>query len=315
MLEAWKEKMGPLAWARGSFGLLALLGVLVCLSACRARPAPISPTDAGPLPTYEDVYAQAEARVGALDRFWARATVGLRYKDAEGERHYEQGEGHLQFVRPSQVALTIGKLGETYLLLGCDDERFWWIERLDIKRAFVGGQTGARDLAIERVGVPVLPTDLLILADLVPWPAPDGEYAGRVVESDREDLDPSAVFAVEFNESGRTRRVYLTRTVFDPVGVDLFADDGKLIARSELSMHERVLNHIEPTRQQRVPSRVKVDVPSAESRIELNLKDMEISDRRPKAVVFDLEGLIRRFGIDEVIRLEDVRPVAQGDGG
>ena len=79
-------------------------------------------------------------------------------------------------------------------------------------------------------------------------------------------------------------------------------------------MHERVLNHIEPTRQQRVPSRMKVDVPSAESRIELNLKDMEISDRRPKAVVFDLDGLIRRFGIDEVIRLEDVRPVAQGDG-
>ena len=63
-----------------------------------------------------------------------------------------------------------------------------------------------------------------------------------------------------------------------------------------------------------VPSRVKIDVPSAESRIELYLKDMEISTRRPKQVVFDLEGLIRRFSIDEVIRLEDVRPVAQGVG-
>ena len=299
---------------RSAIATLIFVMCVVLLSACRAGPTQIAPDVAGPLPTYEEVYAQAEARVGALDRFWARATVGLRYKDAEGERHYEQGEGHLQFVRPSQVALTIGKLGETYLLLGCDDERFWWIERLNTKRAFVGGQNGARDLAIERVGVPVLPTDLLFLADLVPWPLPGDAYAGKVIDADRDGLDPSAVFAVEFNESGRTRRVYLTRTVFDPVGVDLFSDDGRLIASSELSMHERVLNHIEPTRQQRVPSRMKVDVPSAESRIELNLKDMEISDRRPKAVVFDLDGLIRRFGIDEVIRLEDVRPVTQGDG-
>ncbi len=299
---------------RRAFLLLIMALSAVFLGACQARPTPIAPEDVAPLPTYEEVYAQAESRVGALGRFWARATVGLRYRDAEGERHYEQGEGHLQFVRPSRVALTIGKLGETYLLLGCDDERFWWIERLDIKRAFVGGQSGARDLAIERVGVPVLPTDLLILADLEPWPEPGSDRAGRVVEAVREGLDPAQVFAVEFNESGRTRRVYLTRSVFDPVGVDLYADDGKLVAGSELSMHQRVLNHIEPTRQQRVPSRVKIDVPSAESRIELYLKDMEISTRRPKPVVFDLEGLIRRFSIDEVIRLEDVRPVAQGVG-
>ena len=299
---------------RKAFVIFAFALCVVLLAACRAKPTPIAPEDVGPLPTYEEVYAQAEARVGALDRFWARATVGLRYTDAEGDKHYEQGEGHLQAVRPSQVALTIGKLGETYLLLGCDDDRFWWIERLDVKRAFVGDQRGARDLAIERVGVPVLPTDLMILADLVRWPSPESDYAGVVVEADRQDLDPAAVFAVEFNESGRTRRVYLTRTVFDPVGVDLLADDGSLIARSELSLHERVLNHIEPTRQQRVPSRMKVDVPSAETRIELNLKDMEISDRRPRPVVFDLEGLIKRFGIDEVIRLEDIRPVAQGDG-
>lgn len=289
---------------------LVLFGVL--LSACKASPKPIAPEDLAPLPTYEEVYAQAEARVGALDRFWARTSVGLNYKDAEGDRHYQQGEGHLQFVRPSQVALTIGKLGETYLLLGCDDEQFWWIERIEERRAFVGDQRRARRLAIERVGVPVLPTDILLLADLVPWPAP-GEGVARVVEADREGMSPAEVFAVEFEELGRTRRVYLTRTVFDPVGVDLYAPSGRLVAKSSLSMHERVLNRIDPLRHQRVPTRVEIDVPSAESRIELNMSGMEISDRRPKPIVFDLDELLRRFQIDEVIQLEDVRPAPLGE--
>lgn len=282
---------------------------LVVLSACQAKPAPIVQEGEAALPTYAEVYAKAEERVGALDRFWAIAVVGLRYRDAEGEARREQGEGHLQVVRPSHVALTIGKLGETYLLLGCDAERFWWIERLETRRAYVGGQEGARNLALERVGVPVLPTDVLVLADMVRWPEPGSGYAGRVVRADEAGL-----LAVEFEESGRVRRVTLTRNVFDPVGVELFAEDGALVARSELSQHQRVDNRIEPLLAQRVPSRINIDVPSAESRIELNLSRMEISERRPKALVFDLDELIERFGIDEVIRLEEVGPVASGAG-
>ncbi len=295
--------------ARGSIAFI-LLGVL--LTACQTSPTPIGPADPGPLPTYEEVYAQAEARVGALDRFWAVAVVGLRYTDAEGDRRRDQVEGHLQFIRPSKVALTLGKLGDTLLLLGCDDDRFWWIERIEEKRAFVGDQRDARRLALERVGVPVLPTDMLLLGDLVPWPAPGTEFEGRVVETVRAGMSAAEVFAVEFRESGRTRRIYLTRSVFDPVGVDLYTDDGRLIAQSELSLHERVLNRLDPLRHQRVPTRINIDVPSAESRIEMNLSRMEISDRRPKALVFDLNELIERFGIEEVIRLEDVSPMPPG---
>lgn len=288
----------------------ALMGVFLC--ACQAKPTPIGPGTAEPLPRYEEVYAQAESRVGALDRFWAVAVVGLRYTDAEGDRRRDQVEGHLQFIRPSKVALTLGKLGDTLLLLGCDDDQFWWIERIEQKRAFVGNQRDARRLALERVGVPVLPTDMLLLGDLVPWPAPGSEYEGRVVETVRSGMNAAEVFAVEFRESGRTRRIYLTRTVFDPVGVDLYTDDGRLIAQSELSLYERVLNRLDPLRHQRVPSRINIDVPSAESRIEMNLSRMEISDRRPKPLVFDLSELIERFGIEEVIRLEDVRPLTVG---
>lgn len=280
--------------------------VIAFVTGCQTRPVPLTDAEREALPTYAEVQARAQERVGSLDRFWAVAAVGLRFKDADGDSRREQGEGHFQIVKPNQVALTVGKLGETYLLLGCDDERFWWIERLEERIAYVGDQNGARDLASARVGVPVLPTDLLKLADLNAWPEPDSAEAGRVVESSRQDLDPSRIFAVEFDEGDRTRIVYLTRLAYEPVGVDLVSKTGELAASSELLGFERVLNRIDPLHHQRVPTRILVDVPSADSRIELSLSRMEISDRRPKALVFDFDELVRRFRIDTVVQLEDI---------
>lgn len=283
---------------------LGLLTVLVV--GCQARPTSLNDDPPEPLPSYEDVQARAQERIGSLDRFWAVASVGLRFKDAEGDSRREQGEGHFQIVKPSSVALTVGKLGETYLLLGCDDDRFWWIERLDERVAYVGDQDGARDLATARVGVPVLPTDLLKLADLNAWPEPDSPEAGTVIEIERDDLDASKIFAVKFDEGDRSRVVYLTRLAYEPVGVDLVTETGDIAARSQLLGFERVLNRIDPLNHQRVPSRILVDVPSAESRIELSLSRMEISNRRPRALVFDFDELIKRFRIDSVVPLEDI---------
>ena len=157
------------------------------------------------------------------------------------------------------------------------------------------------------MGVPVLPTDLLMLGDLNAWPGPDEPGAGVVEESEREDLDPSQVFAVRFDEADRTRIVYLTRLAYEPVGADLISPSGELIARSDLFRFGRVLNHIDPLSHQRVPMRISVEVPSAESRIDLTLSRAEISNRRPKPVVFNLEELLRRFRIEKVVPLEDTR--------
>ena len=281
--------------------------LLTSLVGCHSVQTDQPDAPAEPLPTYEEVQARADERVGALDRFWATAVVGLKYVDAEGKSRRQQGEGHFQIVKPANVALTVGKLGEMYLVLGCDDDQFWWIERLEESVAYVGDQAGARDLALRRMGVPVLPTDLLMLGDLNAWPEPDESGAGVVEESEREDLDPAQVFAVRFDEADRTRIVYLTRLAYEPVGVDLISPAGELIARSDLFRYGRVLNHIDPLSHQRVPMRISVEVPSAESRIDLTLSRAEISNRRPKPVVFNLEELLRRFRIEKVVPLEDTR--------
>jgi hypothetical protein len=285
------------------------IGLILC--GCQPERAGLTGEQPKVLPTYDEVYARAEERVGAIDRFWATAVVGLRYVDAEGKKRRQQGEGHFQVVKPANVALTIGKLGETYLILGCDDDQFWWIERLEENVAYVGDQQGARDLAFRRMGVPVLPTDLLMLADLNAWPAAGTNASGVVAECERDDFDASQIFAVKFVEPDRTRVVYLTRLAFEPVGVDLISPSGELIARSNLSNFVRVLNRIDPLRHQRVPTRVTVDVPSAESRIEMTLSRAEISNRRPKPLVFDLNELIRRFRIDTIVRLEDIERKAR----
>ena len=292
--------------------LLALVSA-VALGGCQSAGWHAAEGASAGIPTYDAVYERAEWRVGDLDRLWAIASVGLRYVDAEGDRHRDQGEGHFQVVRPeTQVALTIGKLGEVYLLLGCDAQRFWWINRTEERVAYVGAQAEARALALDQIGVPMLPTDLLILADLNRWPEPGISGAGEVSRSDR-DFDHVRTVMVEFDEPGRRRRVYLNAQNFDPVGVDLLTDSGELIARSTLKNLMRVDNRIDPTRPQWVPTRLVMEIPSAESRVEIELSHLEMSRRRPKAVVFNFDELVRRFGVKRIVEigLDDPRRIGR----
>ena len=283
---------------------LLLLGLVAVLGGCQSAGLRSGAGEAIELPTYDAVYERAEWRVGDLDRLWAIASVGLRYVDEDGDRHREQGEGHFQVVRPeTQVALTIGKLGEVYLLLGCDAQRFWWINRTEERIAYVGAQAEARDLALDQIGVPMLPTDLLILADLNRWPEPGSPGAGEVSQSIRDDFGHLRVVMVEFTEPGRRRRVYVNANNFDPVGVDLLTDSGELISRSTLKNQMRVLNRIDPTRPQWVPTRLVMSIPSADSRIEIELSHLEISRRRPKPVVFNFDELVRRLGVTRIVEL------------
>jgi len=90
----------------------------------------VGPSDAS-LPAYEDVVAAYNARVSAFGRVWARVTAVYRGVDDAGNRLSEQAEGHLQIERPDRVALSLGKLGETYLYLGSNESRYWWIDLVD----------------------------------------------------------------------------------------------------------------------------------------------------------------------------------------
>ncbi|MGP1271929.1 MAG: hypothetical protein ACTS22_01205 [Phycisphaerales bacterium] len=276
------------------------------LSGCAARNSLESDDGdrAAPLPTYEALYEGAERRIGTLDRLWAVAVVGLRYTDESGERRRDQGEGHFQMVRPSQLALFVGKLGEPYLILGSNESRYWWIERLDEPVATVGLHAEAAGMSTEAIGVPVMPSDLLLAMDVQRWPAPGGPGVAGVSWSDRDGVDRSRTAAVELIEGDRRRVVHVDVFTMDPVAVDVQTLAGDLIATSELSEPDRVTNRIGAAVEPRMPMRVVVDVPAAEARIELYLKRAEMSERRPRSIVFDLEELLDRFRVQRVRRIQ-----------
>ena len=295
---------------------VGLLLALICLSVgsslsgCRSagttghEPGAERATE---LPTYERLYEGAERRVGTLDRLWAVAVVGLRYTDEDGERRRDQGEGHFQMVRPSELALFVGKLGEPYLILGSNESQYWWIERLDTPVATVGVRSEAQALSMESIGVPVLPSDLLLAMDVQHWPEPGAARASgldpSVVWSSLEGVDVSRTVVVELRDAERIRRVHVDAFTLDPVAVEVMSASGEVIAFSRLSEHAPVANRIGSAIEPRIPMRIEVDVPAAEARIELSLQRAEMSNRRPKPVVFDLDELLERFRVRVVRRI------------
>jgi hypothetical protein len=284
----------------------AALAMLVVVAGCTPRSStpldePVEP--AVELPSYETIYAGAERRVGTLERLWAASVTSIRYVDADGERRRDQGEGHFQMRRPGSLAVFIGKLGETYLILGSDASRYWWIELLDERMAFVGDTDLARVSAVESIGVPVLPGDLLLALDLDRWPAPGSPRVLGVAWSDHPDLDRSRTVAVTFDESGRTRRVHLDAVSLDPFAVELIDEAGEVFASSRLSRHGRVLNRIGAPVEPRIPMRAEIELPAAEARLEISLSRAAMDERRPRPVVFDFEELLNRFRVGTVRRL------------
>ncbi|MEM8756189.1 MAG: hypothetical protein AAGF47_00215 [Planctomycetota bacterium] len=290
--------------------LIVLLGCSGCRSAGGSGAEANGP--AVELPGYDALYAKANRRIGTLDRYWARAIVALRYVDAEGERRRDQGEGHLQFIRPGSVALFVGKLGEPGLILGSDGTRFWWIELIEARRALVGEAGSAAAASVDVLGVPILPRDLLLGLDAVPWPEPGSVGLPRVVGvswTRLDGLDTSRTAAVGFEDADRRWRVHVDVFTGDPMAVEILTAAGEPVCVARLGDHGRVLNRLGAAVEPRMAGSAIIEVPAAEATIELTLRDAELSPRRPRPVVFDLDQLLERF------RVEDVRVIREGAGG
>ncbi|MFT3686154.1 MAG: hypothetical protein QM783_14740 [Phycisphaerales bacterium] len=72
---------------------------------------------------YGEAAAKYNANVENLKRLFGFVVVQIEYVDKKGERHKEQGEGRIQIIQPDHVALSVGKVGETFFWLGSDSQR------------------------------------------------------------------------------------------------------------------------------------------------------------------------------------------------
>lgn len=237
-------------------------------------------------------------RVVGLERLWARVTVVVDTVDAEGEPVREQAEGHLQIVQPRRVALTLGKLGETYLFLGSNDERYWWFDTVDRDRrvAVTGRHAVVTPRKAAALGVPVHPLELIELLGIVA-PTPEDRVAFRA------EPGPAAgeIALVRDLPAGRLTWVVDDQR-FEPVRVEIADDTGAVVlaAAHEAYGFARVRENL--AARPRVPGRVIVEVPGIPARVRLALYEPENREIRP--VAFDYERLLRAFRIDTVRDLD-----------
>ncbi len=272
-----------------------VLGLIACvcglLAGCSAPKRP-----AAELPALEAIIEAHDARVGSLDSFWARASVRVEGRDAEGSRFSEQGEGHVQVERPDKVAVTVGKLGEVYFALGSNEDRYWLIDVSNADRRVMvsGSQSEATPEKAAMLGLPVHPRDIPLLIGLM-------QMEGR-------DLgDP------EFDGQGRVRVGLSTRwgpgaLFFDArslelVGSAAYAKDGGVLASAELSRYTDVTDALGVSVVGRVPSKIEMRVPGFDGFVRMELGEPRAKDIN--ATVFNPERLARAYRVGERIDLDE----------
>lgn len=247
----------------------------------------------GDPPSYAAVRAVYNTRVDGLDRLWARAVVSVSGSEADGSPFREQGEGHLQVVRPDRVSLTAGKLGKPLFIYGSNSEQSWWIDRSGEESvAVIGPHAGLTRDDYAALGLPVHPLELVELLGITPLPEPDrplvwsrdGTMAGFLTEG---------VLGY--------RLTWIDPETFDPVRISLLDARGEPLVASTLIGTQGVRIDGDATRRPRVPERVEVEVAGTDLAVRVSLN--EPRNRRIDARNFDGEALLGIYEVERVERL------------
>ncbi len=252
------------------------------------------------LPTYEQIAAGYNERTDLLTRIWARAVVSIDYIDDTGKRRYQQGDGHLQLIQPSNLALSIGKLGEVFLWVGSDEEFYWILETRERQRAFVGRHALATPGKTEGLGLPIPPLELVQLLGVAPLPLeapPDSRV--RRARTDR-------MVVVDLPRGENLWRYWLDPDSLRPRVIELFEGDNRDTSQitawldNDEQVRRRGVGGIQP----RMASLIQLVHRPSDSRMKITLEGMVDGGRgKLDPIVFELPSLLESFGIET---LEDL---------
>lgn len=295
-----------------------LASVSLWVGGCATKHGPIPTPPTPPSPAVETVFDAREvaelynARIAGLDRVWARAVTSMTWIDDRGDRRREQGDGHFMFVEPDRVALTIGAPHRTIFHIGSGPSmngptEFWFFDLVDVARAYVSSDGGGIGFA----GVPLQPLDTLLLAGL------------RPLDTERVAIEPAPAWMLgEARVSlvvpvagGRSLAVVVDGRSGEPFGAELRDGAGRSL-RSTLSDPISVMVRGGGFVPPRISSRIEIESIGFENETgqpangmaRITLSDPEISSRRPRAAVFDLEVLKSTYGVEEVVDLDQPAP-------
>jgi hypothetical protein len=283
-----------------------VVGALL-ITACEAPPkagqTPGNETAAPAVVDAGETIARHNDRVRRLNRMWSRAVVEIDWVDAKGKARFEQGDGPLILRKPHELALAVGKLGNTMYWLGSDADRYWLLQ-LDPPKdkprtAYVGHHGPGAEADLERMPLPIRPDLLMQVMGISTVALPSEDPGVNIAQADTE----AVVLHIESADSPGMREL-----TFDPAKARLQRvvirdGDGEVIAEAGLSRYKTVeLRGVPKGGWPEIPHRIEVRLPRRQATATLFLS--QTTDGRAEDKVrdaqFDLERLLRAFRIDRV---------------
>ncbi|MCE2966256.1 MAG: hypothetical protein ACK5XK_13140 [Phycisphaerales bacterium] len=301
-------------------GVLALMG---CQATQMGDRTWVSPARAAPdVATMIERYNRNAERLSRV--FIAAGDVRIRLVGSDGAERTEQAEFSMQMVAPSNLAIFIRKLSQTLFVLGCNQERYWWVD-VSGDEKFVA--TGLNSLAwrVKRgptVGLRIRPTDIVRLIGAVPiaadgsgtadspqarWSS-DGKNAILTIPHRATDDQLSGDGAGD-SEGVAFERITMDATTGWPSRVELLDRAGVVIVESELSAHGPVDIRASGAERPRLAQSVFIrHVPSG-SELRLGFSEMSDGDEgggrsRISPRAFDLEAVRKTMRAERVIDLD-----------
>lgn len=292
----------------------ALLALCATLAACQA-PGPADDGDDAPLSEIDRLALihRYNARADAVTRVWTRGNLTAEWFEPDGKRRWEQGNITLILRKPRDLALSVHKVGETFLWLGSNDEKYWAFELAPPDEQpttlTYGRHAHAAATAARERGLPLRPDQIIDLLGIAPLPAnvngptrvPDG--ASFTLAMPPAAGDPAA-----------TRTEWTTDAEMLPTHIRITARG----AAGEERLIEATLSNHRPLRQTGrppgawplIPTRIEVSVPESRATVTLILEDP--SDGRDydrvSDIQFDLDALTDIHQPQRVIDLDAREP-------
>ena len=259
-------------------------------------------TRAGDPPSFKDLAAKYNQRVAKLNSLWARADIRLEFVDDNGDRQREEAEATLQCVLPRKFSFMISKISEHYFTLGCDDEKYWWIDRKDSPPTIMMGRHAmATRKKAALLGVPLLPLEMVECLGVTPLPA-----SAKTPPTRWSPLKQSVVFVIPAGstpDSG-TIEYWIDPQTADPRRIRIFDAKGGLTVdchHEDIAMVKVGAGLDEATR---MASKLKVFVPQRETILTISLNSMEHRSLNGSKA-FDLAALKNAYRIDREIDVDD----------
>ncbi|MCA9293650.1 MAG: hypothetical protein KDA20_07545 [Phycisphaerales bacterium] len=264
-----------------AMSVVCALAVLMASCASARKAAPVEPI------TYEELTARYNERTESLQALRGRGVVNFRWKDAQGDEQWEQGNLDIQIVQPSRVVFRVHKLGETFLWVGCDEERYWMIDLLrdEDTVAYVGRHDALTAEKAQEIGLLAPPRDLVTLMGIRSLPTFDGRTADL---PEVETTESGWRFALPA-ESGAHWVYDVDGLTARPTAIELVDARGDRVVRATLGDYQLV-DMTDKANIVHMAMDVEIDYPEGAASMRIDLDSA--NDEPPRNRAFDFERLV-----------------------